>query len=446
MTGEQIEPDSWGLWAPVKAKAGILSTRAAIGQARYPGHRRYCHKGKAIDMRMQLQLRRAQLIGTTLGALPGAWTAAAKQGSDSYGVNYLFFHPGRHLSARGNSDSIVQALADLDTPHIVHAPFEPKGGDRSHPTVVYPVTIAKVQLANNPLMALESPRFFSSSRHRISFGDAETESLGPLQRLGAGFVDEAWTVSEFCRTAYESVTDKPVRIFPLPVDEPRGRPGQMRRRLGLGQRFIFGFQFDMASTIERKNPIGLMEAFSRAFPASLNGPVLVVKTVNGREYPAALDLVLRVADGRPDIIVVDEFWTAELNQAFFLDIDAFVSLHRAEGFGLSIAQAMAAGRPVIGTGYSGNLDFMSESNSILVPFRMCPIGDNPLYGNQARWAVPDLDYAADAMRTVYSAASVREQLGAAAAESMRSRTRAASATWLRQHLPEAALPPGASAL
>ena len=158
--------------------------------------------------------------------------------------------------------------------------------------------------------------------------------------------------------------------------------------------------FDFLSTFERKNPLGLVEAFTRAF-APGEGPVLVLKSINADQRPAQAEQLRLAVAGRPDILLLEDYLDADARDALVAGCDCYVSLHRAEGLGLTMAEAMAYGKPVVATGYSGNLQFMSEENSFLVPWRPAPVpaGAEP-YPAGGTWAEPDLDAAAAVLRRV----------------------------------------------
>jgi glycosyltransferase involved in cell wall biosynthesis len=213
-------------------------------------------------------------------------------------------------------------------------------------------------------------------------------------------VDEIWVASEYVAEIVVEATEKPVRVFPMPV-EIVPPPELTRAEVGLPEnRFAFLFAFDFFSTVERKNPFGLIEAFSRAFAPS-EGPTLLIKTINGNKQAGELKRLMHAAAQHPDIRVVDEYVSGEQMRGLVANSDSFVSLHRSEGFGLSLAETMAYGKPVIATGYSGNLTFMEDTNSYLVGFGLTPIPPGSAnYPAGALWADPDLDDAAATMRRV----------------------------------------------
>ena len=228
-------------------------------------------------------------------------------------------------------------------------------------------------------------------------------------------VDEVWVGSDFVRDALAPHTDKPVHVVPLPVEPPRATT-LTRRDVGLPDDYVFLFSFDFLSVVERKNPAAVVRAFTQAFEPN-EGPVLVIKTINGTARPQALaELRAAVAD-RPDIRVVDGYVSSRQRDALVSHCDCYVSLHRSEGYGLTMAEAMAAAKPVIATGYSGNLAFMDSDNSLLVPYRMTTIaaGCEP-YPVGAEWAEPDVGVAASLMRDVWARPEEAQMLGRRAQE------------------------------
>jgi glycosyltransferase involved in cell wall biosynthesis len=216
-------------------------------------------------------------------------------------------------------------------------------------------------------------------------------------------VDEVWTATEYVagivRTAAAGRT--PVFTVPLPLLAPTVS-SVTREQLGVpADRFVFLFVFDFLSVMERKNPLGAIEAFCAAF-APGEGPVLVLKSINGEACVSPLERLRRAAAHRSDILIRDGYVGADEKNALLAACDCYVSLHRAEGLGLTLAEAMALGKPAIATGYSGNRHFMNAENSFLVEYGLTSAsGDCGPYPPGARWAEPDLAHAARLMRAVY---------------------------------------------
>lgn len=238
----------------------------------------------------------------------------------------------------------------------------------------------------------------------------ETNVFRAEDRQALLFLDEVWVLSEYVREAVGREADVPVIVAPIPIDPPRA-PTFTRADLGLPAGFLFLFVFDFASA-ERKNPLGVAEAFKRAFAPGV-GPTLVLKSINGRERkPRLLEQLQRAVADRPDIIVHDGYVSETKRDAYIAACDCFVSLHRSEGLGLTMAEAMSYGKPVIATGYSGNLEFMHERIGHLVPYELVPVPEGWwAHAGGALWAEPDVDAAAAAMSEVYAAPEAARALG-----------------------------------
>jgi glycosyltransferase involved in cell wall biosynthesis len=238
-------------------------------------------------------------------------------------------------------------------------------------------------------------------RYNIGMWAWEVADLPDTMRSSAGFLDEIWACSSF--TADAIARSVPLPVFPLPPPILISDPPPVRREdLGLSDEgFLFLFCFDFNSIFERKNAMATVAAFKLAFPPG-HGARLLIKTINGDDFPAQM-MRLNAADlDHPDIIVIDGYLQPSEQRKLLSVCDAYISLHRAEGFGFTLAEAMALGKPVIATGYSGNLDFMTEENSYLVPYKLVriPAGCDP-YPQASFWAEPDIEVAAGLMRRVF---------------------------------------------
>jgi Glycosyl transferases group 1 len=249
---------------------------------------------------------------------------------------------------------------------------------------------------------------------RIGIWGWETNSIPPRWQRAFELIDEIWVYSTFMAENIGAVAPVPVTVLPPPVEAPV-EPLEPTR-LGVPDGFLFLFVFDYLSTIQRKNPVGLIEAFKRAFAPGA-GPQLLIKTINAPLRPLADEQVLWAAHGRPDVHVLDRSLPSGELAALMAACDCYVSLHRSEGFGLTMAEAMAMGKPVIATGYSGNVDFMNEHNSYLVDYTLGRVGpDVEIYPPDGEWAEPSVAQAAELMRCVVEAPEEASVVGARARE------------------------------
>lgn len=214
-----------------------------------------------------------------------------------------------------------------------------------------------------------------------------------------GFVDEVWAPSEFGRAALAGRSPVPVLCMPLPV--MASRPSSSgRARFDLSEdAFVFLFTFDVSSQMERKNPFGLIAAFRAAF-GDRRDVMLVLKFTNAEYDPAGVRKLYSATEGLSAVLLEGHMTRDEL-AALMTVADCYVSLHRSEGFGLGVAEAMALGKPVIATMYSGPADLMTPANSYPVDYRMVAIPrDYGPYLEGFTWAEPDLEHASLLMRQV----------------------------------------------
>jgi glycosyltransferase involved in cell wall biosynthesis len=213
------------------------------------------------------------------------------------------------------------------------------------------------------------------------------------------YFDEIWVPSNFVLDAISRVAPIPVIRIPHSLSDVPERGAYGRMHYGIPQgKLTFLFMFDFHSFMERKNPLGLIRAFRKAFRPD-DDALLVLKCSHAT--PAQLQ-ALREASAGADVRIIDRILSrAEVNDLVEAS-DFYVSLHRSEGFGLTMAEAMSMGKPVIATGYSGNMDFMTPANSFLVKHRLVEIErSHGPYKKGCMWADPDIDHAAELMRFVY---------------------------------------------
>jgi len=262
-----------------------------------------------------------------------------------------------------------------------------------------PFNLVCVNAPELPALHAQLGSEFFEDRYTIGVWAWEVDVVPPSWDRAFGLVDEIWVYSRYVQEIISHVSPVPVVRMPLPIVAPPA--GGDLAGLHLPDGFAFLFLFDFYSTLARKNPLGLVEAFTRAF-APGEGPQLMLKSHNGDFKPERLARLREASGNRRDVHVVDQFLSGSDMAALMRRADCYVSLHRAEGFGLTLGESMALGKPVIATGFSANLDFMTAENSYLVRHRetlVGPEGEN--YPAHGTWAEPDLDHAAQLMREVW---------------------------------------------
>lgn len=217
----------------------------------------------------------------------------------------------------------------------------------------------------------------------------ELPDLPPDWQRGFGAAHEIWVPSRFVADAVRRAGSRPVRVVPHPMPVPDPAP-LGRDAFGLPvDAFVTLAMFDAGSSLARKNPLAAIRAHREAF-GDRPDCILVLKTHGTRDAGAAWAEVAAAAQG-PNIRILDTVLPERDRWALMAAADVLVSPHRAEGYGLSIAEAMALGRPVVATGWSGNMDFMTGLGCHALPYRLVPAEDQQAtyHFPGMRWADPD---------------------------------------------------------
>lgn len=223
--------------------------------------------------------------------------------------------------------------------------------------------------------------------------------------------DEVWCPARFVCDAVKA-TGRRAGFLPLCV-APRVTTPLPRQRFGLrDDRFVFLFMFDALSVPERKNPTGLIEAFARALPRFHRPATLAIKVINSEYASDEMARVEQRAAALPDVLLMREHLPREEVHGLLAACDCYVSLHRSEGFGLTMAEAMAIGKPVIATGWSANTDFMDDTCAMLVRVSLRKLErDHGPYAAGSTWAEPDTDHAAACMVRMVNDPGLAAELG-----------------------------------
>ena len=283
--------------------------------------------------------------------------------------------------------------------------------------------VVHVNAPELPLALLRLGRAALRGRRIIGLWAWELPTVPESWRAGPAFVHEVWAPSHFTADALTPLLPGRVRVVPHPVAaHPPVPSGLGRGDFGLPDGAVVTLvSFSLASSFERKNPLGAIAAHRRAFGDRADR-VLLLRVGNPHHFPDDFAR-LRAAANHPNIRIDTRPLPAADHFALMAACDIVLSLHRSEGFGLVPAEAMLLGVPVVATDWSGTTDFMDAGCAALVPARLVPANDprGVFMAPGAMWAEPDIDAAAAQLCRLASDAGLRRALGQAGQTAARSR-------------------------
>lgn len=336
------------------------------------------------------------------------------------GVNVVGYHhvdSGLGEVARSISQSLRDAGVDVVDVEVDATESPARSEASPSPERYHDVTIAVVTAPQLPEVAALHPEPFDPARFRIGYWFWELAVVPADQAPAFGFVDRVWAPSVFVADAYRSSGDTPVELQPIHIPAPTPSRAS-RSELGIPDCFTFLTTFDHLSVVERKNPTTVIAAFREAFPGR-DDVALIVKSINGHLKPASARQIDDAVAGDDRIIVRDEHLTAGDHAALVAHADCLVSLHRSEGLGLHLAEAMWLGTPVVATRYSGNVDLMDDESAALVEASLTPVlNGEGAYPEGEMWGQPNILEATDLLRRIETDAVWRAQLETAARDRM----------------------------
>ncbi len=319
------------------------------------------------------------------------------------GVNVI----GHYRYPSGLQEACAGVVRALEAQHLrvakrdlpVHFPADWRDRERYQSLELFDTTIyvAAVNTFPREYFRRSGLRMREGVR-RIAVWYWEVDRIPAEWQPELGWASEVWAPTTFLAEAYRKCVSVPVvTMLPgLSLPEFERKP---RQYFDLpSERKLMLFSFDMGSVMERKNPLGLIEAYKRAFRDD-DRVHLCIKVSRGEYGDRAR---LKAACNSVGATLIDRVLPREDVLALLANADCYASLHRAEGLGLGLAESMLLGVPVLGTAYSGNLDFMTPANSYLVNATTVPVGDIPPYPPDSVWAEPDLDHAAAQLRAVFA--------------------------------------------
>ncbi|MEM6477433.1 MAG: glycosyltransferase [Pseudomonadota bacterium] len=324
---------------------------------------------------------------------------------------------------------------DLDNPapEGFASPSAARGGHVSFgPPRRARVNLLHLNAESVPLAFAYGPDVFSGA-HNIAHVYWELDRPAPCHALGLALLDEVWTSSDYGRAIYAPAFAGPVTAVGMAVEAPPASPFESRQDARASLRAAFGWPsettiflstFDSYSFVQRKNPAGSVAAFERAFPAADYPDLRLILKTQNRDYvtdpaQARIWAGLEAAMARDArITLLNETLDYGALMALKAGVDCYVSLHRSEGWGFGMIEAMQLGIPVIATGYSGNMEFCSHETAWLVDYTLTTLRDDDYIFTPegARWASPDIAHGAAQMRALLADPGLAARRAAAAKE------------------------------
>jgi GT2 family glycosyltransferase/glycosyltransferase involved in cell wall biosynthesis len=326
----------------------------------------------------------------------------------SFGVNligYIKAEMGVGEGARG----IARALDAANIPFcIINYEFgnPSRMGDNTwdHKIVsdpIYDINILHINADLTPQVVESLPKEYFKDKYTIGFWAWELPDFPDKWSSSFDLIDEVWCPSVFVKKSIEAKSSIPVNVYPHPI-EKFNIPFLNRTYFNLpNDKFIFLSTYDIYSIQERKNPLGAIEAFKKAFKKNDPNVALVIKINNANEEE--VKKLEKIVDNRKNVYFIRSEMSRYEMDSLIYQSDCFISLHRSEGFGLVLAESMALGTPVLATNWSGNVDFMNASNSLPVEYTLENLGQSfGPYEAYQYWANPSIDNAAQLMSMLLS--------------------------------------------
>ena len=331
------------------------------------------------------------------------------------GVNVIGWTEARTGVGEACRGSLA-ALAEARVPHSVWSLTEPESAAAlghgaaaaaaRHQGAPYEVDLLHVNADMMEVVSNALPHWVTAGRHRIGYWFWELSHFPLCFAPAFDRVDEVWAPTKFCLEAFTPLATVPVRWVPPGVPRRRTVQPMVRADWGVPEDcFLFLCAFDARSVPERKNPKGLLAALARAVEEHRSSPKarplhLLFKVNHGDEAPEVIADLKACTAGLP-VTLSTATVPREAIDSLLAGCDALVSLHRSEGLGLPLIEAMQLGRPVIATGYGGCTDFLDDKTGWVVRHKLVPLREaHGPYPPGAVWAEPDVEHAAELMARV----------------------------------------------
>lgn len=319
----------------------------------------------------------------------------------------------------GQSMRLVADIIDnTGIPYMVYNYYVPPGGSMMNTSYdkkisdefIYNINLIHVNPSEMAVAFMDMGVKRWDYRYNIGYWVWELEDF-PKEWLPAfHLVDEVWTPSKFVTNVLKKYTSKPVYTIPFAVTAPVDKTFDRTYFHLPENQFLFLMMYNSGSTMERKNPMGVIEAFKMAFDKNNHDVGLVIKIGQSDENSKDMEYLKTVLDGYDNIYFIWEMLPKEGVNALIACADVFVSLHRAEGFGLVMAEAMQLGTPCIATNWSANTEFMDEQSACMVDYEMVRLDKDIFpFKKGYRWAKADIVQASQYMQRLFLDKSYYEE-------------------------------------
>ena len=326
---------------------------------------------------------------------------------EKLGINVSGYLKGQFGVAE-SARSFVWAIKKAGIPHVLNNigveihENEDKTFTNFHKENPYSVNLIVVNADQSDVFYNMVGADYFEGKYNIGIWAWELPNFPSAWLSSEKYYDEIWVLSNFVSGNLAKSLSIPVVRMTCPLEIDDSKLVRNRSKFGLLENtFVFLFIFDFLSVFERKNPMAIINAFKKAF-AENEKVVLFIKSINGSKFPTEFKK-LKQSCHNEKIKLIDEHMDKNDILSLISSCDCYVSLHRSEGTGLTMAEAMYAGKPVIATGYGGNTDFMNINNSFLVKHKLVTLEkDYGPYKKGNSWAEPDIDHAASQMKYVFN--------------------------------------------
>ena len=325
--------------------------------------------------------------------------------SQKFGLNVSGYFKG-DFGVGQSARNYLQAIKTLNIPYVLNninagsQKNEHEISEKFHEENPYPVNLIIINADQVPVFSKSMGSEYLE-RYNIGVWAWELEEFPKIWINNLKKFSEIWAVSSFVAKSISKVSSIPVIPLPCPIQIDISKLSNDRKSFGIDKdKFVFLFIFDFLSFSKRKNPLGLIKAYKNAI-SEKDQAVLIIKCINGKKFPKEFNELKKECQQNKIVLMTDNLSKIELLSLINCS-DCYVSLHRAEGFGLTLAEAMYLGKPVIGTGYSGNMDFMDEISSYPVEYSLTEItNDEGPYSKGNFWAEPNLIHASKLIKYVF---------------------------------------------